>query len=252
MCNMKLTNISYVVSDSFLLQDISYTLKKNKTLSIIGPSGSGKTTFVKVLCGLLPFEGEILFDGKKMKTSDLQEQVCPVFYEDSLPNENLFSYFSTTYSDFQNDLLDLQDYFPIDELLNSTFSSLSFSNQVLVKILYASLKHPKYLVIDDLLSYLDYRTKILLLNYLNSQHILLINVTSDLEDVLFTDFILCLYEGGIAIDGNTLAVLQNEKLLKRMGFSLPFFVDLSIQLRLYDLIKRMYLNKEDLVDALWK
>ena len=252
MCNIKLKNVSYVVSDSFLLQNISYTLRKNKTLSIIGPSGSGKTTLVKVLGGLLPFEGEILLDGEKMSQERLKEQVIPIFYEDSLPNVNLMTYFSATYPNFKETLFELNDYFQMEELLNVFFSELSFSNQILMEILFASLKQPKYLVIDDLLSYLDYRTKILLLNYLNSKHILLINVTSDLEDVLFTDSILCLYEGSIAIEGNTLAVLQNEKLLKRMGFSLPFYVDLSIQLKLYGLIKRVYLNKEDLVNALWK
>ena len=96
------------------------------------------------------------------------------------------------------------------------------------------------------------RTKILLLNYLNSKEIRLINVTSNMEDVLYTDYILCLYNGISAIDGRTLDVLENEKILKRLGFDLPFMVDLSIQLQLYGLINKSYLNKESMVDALWK
>ena len=111
---------------------------------------------------------------------------------------------------------------------------------------------PSYLALDDLLIYLNTRTKILLLNYLNSKNIMLINVTSNMEDVLYTDYILCLYKGISAIDGKTLDVLKEEKVLKRLGFSLPFMVDISIQLKLYDLIKKIYLNKEEMVKNLWK
>ena len=99
---------------------------------------------------------------------------------------------------------------------------------------------------------LDTRTKILLLNYLNSKEIKLINVTSNMEDVLYTDYTLCIYDGINAIDGKTLDVLENEKILKRLGFDLPFMFDLSIQLQLYGLINKSYLNKEGMVEALWK
>jgi hypothetical protein len=91
-----------------------------------------------------------------------------------------------------------------------------------------------------------------LLNYLNSKNILLINVTSDLEDVLYTDYVMCLYKGISGIDGKSLDVLKEEKILKRLGFSLPFMVDLSIQLKLYGLIDKVYLNKEAMVKNLWK
>ena len=48
-----------------ILDDISFTLEKGKTLSIIGSSGSGKTTLLRCLNGLeRPDGGEILIDGK--------------------------------------------------------------------------------------------------------------------------------------------------------------------------------------------
>ena len=109
-----------------------------------------------------------------------------------------------------------------------------------------------FIAFDDILVNLDSKNKLLLFNYLNSNNINLINVTSDLEDVIYTDYILCLYDGTSAIDGRTLDVLENEKLLKRLGLSLPFIVDLSIQLKLYDLIDKIYLNKEMMVKDLWK
>lgn len=73
-----------------------------------------------------------------------------------------------------------------------------------------------------------------------------------MEDVLYSDYVLCLYDGISAIDGKTLDVLEQEKILKRLGFSLPFYIDLSIQLQLYGLISKNYLSKEEMVKNLWK
>ena len=72
------------------------------------------------------------------------------------------------------------------------------------------------------------------------------------EEVLYTDYILCLYNGISAIDGKTLDVLKNEQLLKRLGFNLPFMVDMSIQLIDYGMINKIYLNNELMVNKLWK
>ena len=77
-------------------------------------------------------------------------------------------------------------------------------------------------------------------------------VTSNVEDTLFTDYTLVLYNKINAIDGKTLEVLKEEKILKRLGLNIPFYLDLSIQLKLYGLINKTYLNKEDLVKHLWK
>ena len=73
-----------------------------------------------------------------------------------------------------------------------------------------------------------------------------------MEDTIYTDYLLVLYDGINAIDGKSLDVLKNEKVLKRLGFDLPFYVDLSIQLELYGLINKMYLNKEAMVKNVWK
>ena len=96
----------------------------------------------------------------------------------------------------------------INRILNKAIESLSVNDKDLVKILSYAIMKPSYLCIDGLLGYLDNRTKILLLNYLNTKEILLINVTSDMDDALYTDYTLCLYDGISAIDGKTLDVLK--------------------------------------------
>lgn len=47
-------------------------------------------------------------------------------------------------------------------------------------------------------------------------------------------------------------VLKEEKLMKLLGFSLPFYINMSIQLGYYGLVQEIYMNKEDLEAALWQ
>jgi hypothetical protein len=53
------------------------------------------------------------------------------------------------------------------------------------------------------------------------------------------------------LEGSTLSVLKEEKLLKRLGYKLPFVVDLSLQLNAYNLIDSIFLDEEVLVNKLW-
>ena len=54
------------------------------------------------------------------------------------------------------------------------------------------------------------------------------------------------------MEGNTIEVFQNEQALKRIGITLPFMVELSLLLKDYNLVDKIYLDKESLVQYLWK
>ncbi|MEG1027755.1 MAG: ABC transporter ATP-binding protein, partial [Oscillospiraceae bacterium] len=51
-----------------ILHGISFELKENQSLSIIGPNGCGKTTLLRCIAGTLAFSGNILLEGKDIKT----------------------------------------------------------------------------------------------------------------------------------------------------------------------------------------
>ncbi|MDE7402251.1 MAG: ATP-binding cassette domain-containing protein [Muribaculaceae bacterium] len=58
-----------------VLYDINAIFDSGKTNLIIGQSGSGKTVFMKCLIGLLtPEEGEILYDGRRMRDMDISHK----------------------------------------------------------------------------------------------------------------------------------------------------------------------------------
>lgn len=263
MGNIKLKNLHFAYDNNHeVFTDINFTLRSGKTLSIIGTSGSGKTTLLKILNGELNYEGEVFINGIKAGKENveiLRKCIAVVFREslfitETVKDELRFSLeeMNVDPKEIRKELDEIHDYFGINKILNEPLKGLSLNDRTLVKILSYALMKPTYLALDDLLSDLNTRTKILLLNYLNSKNILLIQVTSNIEDILYTDYTMCLYNGISAIDGKTLDVLENEKVLKRLGFVLPFMVDLSIQLKLYGLLGKNYLSKEAMVKNLWK
>ena len=73
--------------DSFrAVDDISFTLRRGRTIGIVGESGSGKSTVANMALGLLdPTEGEVLFDGKRVQGRsrkeelELRRRIQPIF-----------------------------------------------------------------------------------------------------------------------------------------------------------------------------
>lgn len=110
----------------------------------------------------------------------------------------------------------------------------------------------KNILFDDLLMYIHKDLKDKLIEYLKIEKINFINITSDMEEVIYSEYLVVTYNGMIALEGETINVLLEEKILKRLGFNLPFIVDLSIQLKYYGLVDKIYLAQEELVSELWK
>lgn len=90
-----------------------------------------------------------------------------------------------------------------------------------------------------------------IINLLAKQNINFVNVTCDVEESLLSDYIIVYDEDKKVLEVNMESVLRNEKVLKKLGFGVPFVVDLSIQLNYYDVLKKVYFNLDELVGVLW-
>jgi len=65
-----INNISARYHAQPVLQNVSLTLQRGRTLAVIGESGSGKSTLGKVICGLLsPESGDISLDQQRLPAS---------------------------------------------------------------------------------------------------------------------------------------------------------------------------------------
>ena len=101
----------------------------------------------------------------------------------------------------------------------------------------------KRIVFNEIWYYLSKEEKSELLEILKRRNVSFVNITSNAEDVIYSDYVIVYDDDKKILEGNKEMVLRNEKLLKRLGYGIPFVVDLSIQLNYYDMDK--------LTEALW-
>ncbi len=141
----------------------------------------------------------------------------------------------------------------IEKRLNiNNLNLIKLQKLIIAKIFELVDKGINKIVISELLSFIDLNVRIALIKNLKNNNVRFINITGEMEDAMLTDYLVILYDGKVALEGNTLDVLKEERLLSRMGFNMPFIVDISTQLKYYGLVDKVYLNKEELVNILWK
>ena len=123
------------------------------------------------------------------------------------------------------------------------------------KILKEIEKNPSAIILDNILCTLELdelKDVLYVLNKYKNNGGIIINVTNDIEEALYGNRIIIINNNSIICDGDVLSVLNEEKLLKRIGVCLPFIIELNKYLMDYNLISDYYLNNKELVGALWK
>ncbi len=86
---------------------------------------------------------------------------------------------------------------------------------------------------------------------LKKQNIKYINITSNIEEAIFCDYMIVFDNDNIILEGLRNDILKEEKTLKRIGYGLPFIVDLSTQLKAYGVINEEFYDIDSLAGELW-
>ena len=92
----------------------------------------------------------------------------------------------------------------------------------------------------------------LLREYQKKNNLTILQTTTDLEDVIDTDYLYIMNDGDIILEGEPLTVLKEDTLLNRLGLSIPFMVDLSLKLEFYELLDKIEVDVDRMVNTLWK
>lgn len=90
-----------------------------------------------------------------------------------------------------------------------------------------------------------------IIKLLDLQNISFIYVTSNTEYTLLGDYIYVYDDDKLMMEGKKETILKEEKMLKKLGYGLPFVVDLSTQLIYYDIFDKVYFDMDSLVGDLW-
>lgn len=155
------TNIKKYYS-SFLAIDIPYLLIEEGIWWMQGENGSGKTTFLKMIAGLHPFSGSVLFQNKVDIKKQRQQFVKLVNYAEAEP---LYPSFLTArdlvelYCETKGgNLLQAQELLKqlhVFEAYNEPFGSYSSGMIKKVSLVLAFLGNPKVILLDEPLITID-------------------------------------------------------------------------------------------------
>lgn len=246
---------------SITFKNLGVTINSGELVGIIGPNASGKTCFLKMICGKIK-NNDINIDEHNINNYSLEYKrnniVC--VFDDNIYNtdnvkDELKYYLEKLLinkDEIYNRLKDFIEFFNLESLINKKFINLSTEDRIYIKILSLLIIVPSLFCIDDLLTYLNKDKKIKILNYIKDKNITLLNVTSNMEELLLLDKVLVLNKGKKEVYDKTISVLENESLFKELGISLPFIYDINNMLKDYELINENHIVYRELVDLLWK
>ena len=257
---IEIKNLNFAYEPDKRFDDFCLELYEGDIVSLIGPSGSGKTTLLKILCHKLPNES-VYYDSVNVKTYSLdvlRENIVVVFdhpFNTKFIKDEISFYLKKLNRESGEITSKVNKYiekFNLQEKTLTELNKLDYNTQTLIKILRYLIIEPKFIAIDCLFSGLNKKDKKILTDVIIERDMTLLNVIYDLEDALYGNKICVLDDFTTILEGNTLSILKTDTLLKRLGFKLPLAINLSIELNHYEVIKKIYTDKERLIKELWK
>ena len=228
-----LENISFIIDNNKILNNITFNVLNGDCIGIVGESGSGKSTIAKIISGLINnYSGSFYFNGKKIikknnkiqlvfqesissltpnyKVGNLLYEVCLFFkYDKNKIKETILNFFKIT-----NLEEDVYDKYP---------HQLSGGQKQRISIIRVLLTKPEIIIFDESLSALDIITQASILNlikYLKLKYNLsIIFISHDLGSVSFLcNKIIVLKKGQIVDNIYTEDILNinNNNYTKRL------------------------------------
>ena len=166
---------AYPNKNKNVLENISFTVEKGKTLGIIGATGSGKTTLINILMRLYPIEdGKVFIDDNDINHIPLKVVRSGIgcvpqdnflfatsitqnvkFFDELIRNESVID--ASKLSCVYENILDFPEQF--ETLIGERGITLSGGQKQRISIARAVVKDPDVLILDDSLSAVDTNTE---------------------------------------------------------------------------------------------
>ncbi len=163
--------------------------------------------------------------------------------------DNTFSYSTKTVGEtIENYNLDLK---LLSNISSKLIKELTFEEYYYLAILLKINANPQILVVDNVFGYLNLNQRESIIKVCKKNNIHLIVFDNKLYSSFMSYTVIVIHNQKLAIKGKFKEVVKEEKILKRLGYELPFYVDLSTQLMLYGLIGNVCYSLEELEENLW-
>ena len=157
---IEIKNLTKIYNNKKVVDDISFTVNDKEIFAFIGHNGAGKTTTIKSIVGINDFDsGEILINGKSIKTQSLEAKKAIAYVPDN-PDlyENMraidfINFICDMYEideeKRQNRILKYAKLLEIEDKLNDEISSFSHGMKQKIAIISALAHDPDILIMDE-------------------------------------------------------------------------------------------------------
>lgn len=248
-----------------IYKNFSVAFEDKKFITFTGPNNCGKTTLIRIIDSQIDINNTLLIYGKKQEEYKITELssiikiIIPkeITFIQNTVEEELYYQLPRAFNKEvkQKEVKEISKKLKLTKLLTKSVESLSDEEIVRLQLALAIISKPKTLVIDDLSLFFQKKDLLEIVKYLNKinkeEGITIILVTNNLEYTLFSDYLYVINNSEIVIEGTPNEVLEKDNILNKAGLELPFMMDLSVKLRDYDLIKKIELDMDRMVDTLW-
>lgn len=139
-------------SEFWALRDVTFELKRGRSLGVVGPNGSGKTTLMRLIAGVLaPTSGHIHVNGRIAPMLALGAGFKPVLSG----RENIFlnlSLLGVSHQEIADRLEAIIDFAEIGESIDAPIGT--YSSGMVARLGFACAVHtnPQVLIVDEVLS----------------------------------------------------------------------------------------------------
>ncbi len=226
--NVEFSNVSYKYPDSsnYVLENISFSIKKGQKIGITGKSGCGKSTLIKLLLGFeRPEKGRIFIDNtdlNEINLSSYRRNLGVVLQSSKLIPGDIFSNIvltspEATYEDvlkvvekvgLKNDIekmpMGLHTFVSDDNL------TISLGQKQRILLARAIIGKPSLLVLDEATNALDNLTQAAVTRYIDGSDTTAVIVAHRLSTIKQCDNIIVLEDGKIAEQGEFDTLLEKK------------------------------------------
>jgi ABC-type cobalamin/Fe3+-siderophores transport system ATPase subunit len=247
-----------------LFENLTLSVEKNSFVTISASNNSGKTTLIRILTREVNTNSNIKLYDKEINEYKLDEylklvqSVIPkkiLFTEKNLEEELLLNV-----NDLYNEKNEIYNFIlkglSLKKIINKNITDLTTKEIILSQVALALIEKPEVLLIDDISKYFTKKELDKIFNFLKEYrlkyNLTLISATINLNDALYTDYLYIIGNKQVELSGPPLEVLQKDNIINKIGLTLPFMIDLSVKLKDYDLIDDIELDKDRMIDKLWK
>lgn len=262
---VKILEVNNLCYDKF--QNINISFDYQKFYSIVGDNKSGKTTFFRLITGLIPTNNCVCCDNVYLNENNRVNYIKKIgvvlrvnknaFIYKTVRDEMIFPLYNLGYhkKNIYSQINKVLDIFNRKDLLDKKICELNYEDKQLLLIMISLLHNPKILVFDGSLDIFSRENKKMiikvLLKIIKSDNITVINFTSCLDEAIYSDEIILLSKYQIIQNYQISEVYLNDKLFYEHNLEIPFIIDLSNKLKLYNLIEKDYSDMKEMVDDLW-